>query len=134
MGFNDEDAKVARKFTSLMNSANKRKKEFSLTLQDVRKLLRRKKCAYTGVSLTEAVTAVQGTPVTPQATDRTMDRIDNSIGYHPHNVVAVCHLANQMKEALLESKFNGTGIHHLSCEWTFLRSFVKGLDKVGYRE
>ena len=133
MAFNEEDTLVARKYTHLMASANSRGKEFGLNLSDVRKLLRRKTCAYTGVQLTEPKPQPPNGTAKPEYTDRTIDRIDPSVGYHPHNVVTVCHLANSMKEQLLEGKLVDRA-GKLSCDWSFLQDFVKGLQKVGYRE
>lgn len=135
MAFIDEDIAVSIKFNKLLKSARSRDKEFSLSLNDIRKLLRRKTCALTGVVLTEPRSGDGVSNPELRATDRTIDRFDNSVGYHPHNVMAVSHLANKMKENLLESKFNGTGAGHpLSCEWSFLKNFVKGLESHGYVE
>ncbi|MDB4311847.1 hypothetical protein N9937_00315 [bacterium] len=129
MAFNDEDIRVANKFKKLYNSAKKRNKEFSLTLGDVRKILRRKTCAYTGTVLTNP----NGGTMKP--TDRTVDRVDPDKGYHPENIVACCFLANNLKEMLLESKFRPDETPHpMSCEWSFLKKFVKSLDKIGYQE
>lgn len=133
MAFNEEDTRVARKYTHLQASAHSRGKEFGLNLSDVRRLLRKKTCSYTGVQLTEPEPQVSGETNTPVATDRTIDRIDPSVGYHPHNVVSVCHLANSLKEQLLEGKLTQRG-GKIACDWSFLKSFVSGLDKIGYKE
>jgi hypothetical protein len=124
------DARVANKFTQLRKSAKSRNKPFSLTLVDIARLLRRKRCAYTGIVLTDKL---QTSP--EQRTDRTIERIDPSLGYEPSNVVPVCRLANTMKEALLESKLYIEGdAHPLSCDFSFLLKFVKGVEKAGYKE
>lgn len=131
-----EDIRLAKKYTSLAGSAKRRGKEFSLTLADVRALLRVKRCAYTGVTLTEPESGGDGnvtqTPLRP--TDRTFDRLDPSIGYHKGNVFAVSHEANALKEALLESKLSPSGCHPLCTTWEKLLAFVKTLEKKGYSE
>jgi hypothetical protein len=85
------DEQIARKFIQLKGSADKRGKDWNLTLADIRKLLQRKTCHYTGVKFTE-----EGKYA------RTVDRIDNTKGYVKGNVVACTHWANQMKNELFE--------------------------------
>lgn len=83
---------VALKFVALWKSAQRRGKEFNLTLQDVNKLLHTKACFYTGTPLTRE----------PGNNMLTVDRVDNTKGYVKGNVVACCHLANQIKNKLFE--------------------------------
>lgn len=85
-----EDEQVAIKYLQLIKSARNRNKEFSLTLSDVRKLLRIKKCHYTGVAFGENDNAM------------TVDRIDSTKGYVKGNVVACTHWANRTKNAVYE--------------------------------
>ena len=85
-----EDEQVAIKYLQLIKSARNRNKEFSLTLSDVRKLLRIKKCHYTGVAFGENDNAM------------TVDRIDSAKGYVKGNVVACTYWANQAKNAVYE--------------------------------
>jgi len=92
------DLDVANKFISLAGNASARRKEFSLTLVDVRRLLTKKRCEYTGVELTRATTAL------PNATDRTIDRLDADAGYIQGNVFAVSHHANSLKNELFEKE------------------------------
>lgn len=87
------DADVAQKYLSLRSSANRRGKEFNLTLSDVRTLLKKKTCYYTGLKFTDEVNY-----------QRTVDRVDNTKGYVKGNVVACTHIANQLKEMLVENK------------------------------
>lgn len=112
---------VARKYCVLHNSATKRNKSFDLTMQDVRNLLSRKTCAYTGVALTDEFVET-GESVPP--TKRTIDRIDNTKGYVRGNVVAVSHAANTMKNLVLEQQDSG-------CYLGFdkVQLFVKNLNK-----
>lgn len=115
------DVVVSRKHLQLYKSAMSRGKEFNLTYSDVKRLLLRKKCAYTGVELTKS----DGDTV--RQTDRTIDRIDSTKGYVRGNVVAVSHAANQMKEMILEGQHST--IRHSFSE---LKRFVAALDKIGY--
>lgn len=85
-----EDYRVAKKYLQIANSAATRSKEFSLTLADVRKLLRVKKCHYTGVVFGDGDNAM------------TVDRIDSAKGYIKGNVVACTHWANQTKNSVYE--------------------------------
>lgn len=83
------DLVVGEKWVNLRKSAHRRGKDFNLTIGDVKKLVLRKTCAYTGVRLTPD--------------NRTVDRIDASKGYVRGNVCAVTHAANQLKNAALEN-------------------------------
>lgn len=87
------DVQVARKLVQLYTSARKRNLEFSLTHEDVSKLLLAKTCYFTDVVLEN-----QG------LLQRTIDRLDNTKGYVPGNVVACSYQANQLKSYLFESK------------------------------
>lgn len=90
------DIDVCRKYLSLHSNAATRCKDFDLSISDVRKLLKTKKCAYTGVVMTKA----ESTP--PKNTDRTIDRLDSTKGYVRGNVFAVTHFANSLKNVLFE--------------------------------
>ena len=90
------DYEVASKFISLTGNAHTRGKEFSLTLADVKRLLTKKRCEYTGIILTKAASSP------PNPTDRTIDRLDSEVGYVAGNVFAVSHQANSLKNALFE--------------------------------
>ena len=87
------DLIVAEKYRALFNSAMKREKDFDLSFVDVRNLMQRKTCFYTGVKLSTE----RGQPYS-----RTVDRIDNTKGYVKGNVVACSHTANQIKNMLFE--------------------------------
>ena len=64
----------------------------------MRKLLKTKRCAYTGEVLTKA----KQSP--PNNSDRTIDRLDSDKGYVKGNVFAVSHYANSLKNALFEKE------------------------------
>lgn len=83
---------IARYYVYKHKNATNRGLEFTLTFNDIRRLLSTKRCKYTGIELTKP----EGNG-TPKPTDRTLERIDNTKGYVTGNVVAVCHAANQLK-------------------------------------
>lgn len=85
--------RIAVKYKQLFDSARKRKKEFSLTLDDVKRLLTRENCAYTGQPFEQDNTS----PLY-----RTIDRLDPSEGYTSRNVFAVSARANHVKNKLFE--------------------------------
>jgi hypothetical protein len=87
------DSDVAKKFLQLQESAKRRDKEFNISLSDVRTLLKKKSCHYTGMSFSDVGNF-----------KRTIDRVDNTKGYVKGNVVACSHIANQLKEMLVENK------------------------------
>lgn len=74
-------------------SAEKRKLDFNLEDDDIRKLLERKTCYYTGARFSKT-----------KKFRRTIDRVDNTKGYIKGNVVACTHAANQLKNVLLEAE------------------------------
>lgn len=87
----DFDLLVANKLHQLKDSAVRRGKDFDLTFNVVKKLLKKKTCHYTGLKF--------------QADNNlhlTIDRIDSSKGYVIGNVVACSGWANQMKNQLIE--------------------------------
>lgn len=84
---------VARYYQNKVESCKDRGVEWKLSLISVRNLLKTKKCPWTGIILT--VPRGQGKP--QLSTDITIDRIDNSKGYVPGNVIAVSSVANNFK-------------------------------------
>lgn len=88
-----DDLLIARKYISKADNAKKYDIEFSLSLVSFKNLMSAKKCGYTGIKLTTP----RGGGLPIRCTDRTIDRIDNTLGYISGNVIAVCHAANQLK-------------------------------------
>lgn len=86
--------RTAVKYKNLYDSALRRNKEFDLSFSDVKKLLCRKTCSYTGVKFSSS-------PESPH--HRTIDRLDPNLGYVKGNVYAVTHIANSVKNALFEN-------------------------------
>jgi len=80
---------IGEYWVHLRKSALKRDKEFNLTFADVKKLVTRKTCYYTGKRLDA---------------HRTTERLDSSKGYVKGNVVAVCSEANQLKNMIFENQ------------------------------
>lgn len=75
---------VKSKLTAVRKSANARGYTCTLTLANVRKLLSETHCAYTGVKF--------GSPQ-----EISFERVDNTRGYEPGNVIAVTQRANWLK-------------------------------------
>lgn len=102
---NELTYRVAAKYQNLYDSAKNRGKGFDLDLGDVRRLLTKKRCSYTGVILTEKD---RNSPT--KDSDRTIDRLDPKKGYVKGNVYAVSHAANSVKNMLFESSSRCVGI------------------------
>lgn len=94
----DED--IAKKFIQIKKSAERRDKEFNLSLKEIKRLLNRKTCYFTGTKIYKG-DEKQGTD--PLDIVRTFDRLDSEKGYIIGNVVACSHFANQLKNTLFES-------------------------------
>lgn len=84
---------VIGKRLNILRSANKRGLDFNLTDANVRSLLKKKSCHYTGV--------VFGSDDDPLNV-RTFERVDETKGYIHGNVVAVTLRANRIKNIILE--------------------------------
>lgn len=85
------DTLVAMKYVQKQLNAKQRGLDFTLTLQDMKTLLKKKTCYYSGVQLT-----LSG------ETSLSLDRINDELGYIPSNVVACASIVNQIKNELLE--------------------------------
>jgi len=86
------DVGLARKYLSKADRANKSGITFTISFMSYKNLMLAKKCKFTGILLTSP------RPDKPiRSSDRTIDRLDNNLGYIPGNVVAVCHSANALK-------------------------------------
>lgn len=84
---------VLTKRLNILKSANKRGLEFNLTDANIKTLLNKKTCYYTGVAFDE-----DNDPMNV----RTFERVDDTKGYVKDNVVAVTLRANRIKNILLE--------------------------------
>lgn len=79
---------VAKKYIQLKFSAEKRNKEFNLTLTSINNILQSTKCYYTGV------------PLNWRKGNITVDRKDSNKGYVRGNVVACSKRFNAIKGCL----------------------------------
>ena len=100
------DQDVALKWANLKSSANDRGIEFSLSLRRVKQLLQAKSCYYTRISFT---------PEAKQPTSKTIDRVDNNVGYTDENTVVCCFRINSMKGSMtiaqIEAVYKGVMRH-----------------------
>ena len=86
----DFDTLVAMKFLQTKISASNRGIQFGLTLTQMARLLKRKKCYYSGI-------------VFDSIHSLSLDRKDNTIGYVDGNVVPCSRIVNSIKEHVLEN-------------------------------
>lgn len=97
------DIQIARRYVQKERHARKDGVDFDLNFTSFKNLMRAKRCYYTGNLLTVQKGEVQCD------SDVTIDRVDNSKGYVPGNVVACSRVANQIK-GTIESNTNGWNI------------------------
>ena len=88
---------ASEKYIQLVKSAEKRGIEFDLTLTDVKKLLNKSYCEYSGVKMVKRKFEDDVSDY-----DLTIDRLDSSKGYVVGNVFSVCHRVNWIKNQLTE--------------------------------
>lgn len=112
------DLDLARRYISKTEWAKERNLEFLISFSDFKRLMLRKKCAYTGIELTFKVPGS-----TSRATDKEIDRIDNTLGYVKGNVITVSHCANKLK-----SRFENP-VSKLS--FKEMKLFTKSMEKLG---
>jgi hypothetical protein len=86
------DLKIARKLLDLSNRSKKKGLEFNLSLSDIKNLLNKKTCYYSGVKFDD----------TKEHLSRSIDRVNDKIGYVKGNVVACTRKMNQIKSILFE--------------------------------
>ena len=89
----DSDELVARRYIATKEGAKRRGIQFTLTLADMRRLMCRKRCAYTGL------------PFVREGGHRqrpSLERLDSDKGYTKENTVLVCMFANELKNLLSE--------------------------------
>lgn len=89
-----DEAKLALLYFQKAQSANRRGLDFTISFSEYKRLMARKSCYYTGISMTRC----QGKGAENwRPTDRTLDRVDGSLGYVPGNVVSCSRAANALK-------------------------------------
>lgn len=90
-----DDLKIAKKYVAKAFRAKGLDHEFELTFNQFKKLMLKKTCAYSGIPFS---------PMADTWSSRTLDRVDNSIGYVYGNVVACCAGMNQLKSQVENPK------------------------------
>jgi len=89
-----DDLSLATMYVKKAKRAENKGIEFSLSFAQYKKLFVRKTCAYSGLVFSELD---ENRGWKNEWLGRTVDRIDNSKGYIPGNVVPVCNGVNQIK-------------------------------------
>lgn len=105
-GVMDDDLRIAKWYITKADNARVAGQEFSLSFNQFKKIVQRKTCYYTLIPFQGDVEY-----------KRTLDRIDNTKGYVPGNVVVCLNVVNNIKAAL-ENPTNLVGPKHLKrmCE------------------
>lgn len=114
---------LEKKMRQKKAQAKTRGLEFSLTLFQFQALYECRVCFYTGIELVQGTKP--GNPVPPNAW--TLDRVDNTLGYIPGNVVVCSFAANQVKELCFDQVATSRVdpvIYNCIKEKLFLRSRV----------
>lgn len=104
-----DDIQIAKLYTRKAANAEQSGQDFTLTFNQYKRLMLRKTCYYSGITLTPGPQPGESA----SQTSRTLDRIDNSLGYITGNVVASCRGVNQFK-ASLEDPLNIVDFNLLS--------------------
>lgn len=86
-------SKEEHKYNQLQRSAKERHKEFNLTVENVKKLINKTTCDYTGVTFSNN----RESPLF-----KTIDRVDPNLGYIVGNVVVCTAIANHVKNVTIE--------------------------------
>lgn len=84
------DLTLAKRYVIKARNAREKGLEFDLPFHVYKKLMLRKTCTYSGLTMTDEP---------GHWTKRSLDRIDNDKGYEVGNVVAVCEGVNRLKGA-----------------------------------
>lgn len=97
---------AARKFLQKYDDALRRGISFSLTIDDIQSLLRRKVCHFTKERLLVNIGENHIRDGIIPDNYLTIDRLNPNRGYEPDNVVVCGHRINQLKAKLTEEQFN----------------------------
>ena len=93
------DEVLAKRYVSLMNRANSKKLDFDLTLAQLKRILNRKRCYYTGEPI--RVYETSGGNSVPQD-NLSIERVDATRGYVYDNIQAVSHKMNLFKGGTID--------------------------------
>lgn len=108
-----DDEQLASLYLYKVSNCRERRIPWELSLSELRKLVNKSRCHYTGEKLVREEN---------HRNRPTLDRIDNSKGYTKENTVVCCSWVNSLKNELFE-KPDG----HYRCE---LKSLLKFLSKM----
>lgn len=89
----DEEVAV-RLYNSAKNKSAKRGLEFTLEYYDVLERVKGGKCEVTGIPFDQRAKPYRGVDLPFRAS---LDRVDNTRGYHKDNIMVVCKLFNHAK-------------------------------------
>lgn len=90
-----DDLQIAKKIVRTSESAKDRGYKFNISFRKMKQLMTRKTCFYTGVTFDE------------KDNKRSIDRVDNEIGYIDSNVVVCTIKINNLKNDLTIKEING---------------------------
>jgi len=86
------DLSIAKMYVNKAQSAKDRGLDFTISFLEYKRLLLRKRCAYTGERFSNVYD--------DKWRSRSLERIDNKYGYISGNVTVVCHGINQFKSVI----------------------------------
>ena len=89
-----DDASLAAFYLYKVHSSKERGIEFSLSLSDLRKIISKKKCYFSG----QTIVSEKNNP-----NRMTLDRLNNKLGYTKENIVPCAYWVNQLKGELFEN-------------------------------
>lgn len=112
------DLVAAKRYIMLHQRAKDKNLDFNLELKDIKRLLKIKRCTYSGIELTDFDPSM--------STYRTMDRIDSNKGYTKDNVFVCCNFVNQFKSSIIENTLSN---QYLGMD--VLKKVVNNLSKKG---
>lgn len=118
------DLEIAERYLRKAQQSKDKGHIFDLSFSDFARIMRKKTCVYTGIEMT---TKLAGKTI--KDTDRTLERMDNSIGYTKSNTIAVCHYANKLKSHL-ENPGNEFTAQHISKMMKKVIENKKALDRL----
>ena len=98
---------LAKKYVEKYKNALKRGIDFELTLADMKRILKKKKCYFTGIDI-----VLEPYKGEPPYNYLTLDRVDPDQGYTKENTVACSHAANQLKSTLERGDEDGLELRH----------------------
>ena len=114
---------MAQFYLNKINSSNTRNIDFEISIVDVRTLLSRKLCTYSGLEMTHR--GCGQTKNDARFSDVTLERIDNSKAYTKENIIAICYGFNNLKSTYENDACSATFKH--------LFKFVDTLKKLGVK-